>query len=238
MSAPLALHRLGVAIHDPDVVFTDLGLAILAGWLGWRLWTRTGPGTLPRAGVVLLGGLASAAFWGAIFHAFFPANTTTLSGFIAWIPVSLSILVVGATLLELSLRLLVPRLAPPVRRSLVAVYAAAFATVVLLVDESFSSIVRFYVPPLVLFLAAALRQAIRGASAAWTLIAVAFSISAGAALIQQAEVSIHPVYFDHNAVYHVVQAVAVVLLYLGFQRSPQTPAEAYASGTDHAPRPG
>jgi hypothetical protein len=210
-----------MSVHDPDVVFTDLGLAILAAWLGWRLWARTAPGTLPRAGVVLLGGLASAAFWGAIFHAFFPADTATLAGFIAWIPVSLSILVVGATLLELSLRLLAPRLTSPIRRYLVAVYAAAFAAVVLLVDESFSSIVRFYVPPLVLFLVAAVRKAIRSASAAWTLIAVAFTVSAGAAVLQQAEVSIHPVYFDHNAVYHVVQAVAVVILYLGFQRSPE-----------------
>ena len=224
MNTPLALYQLRVVIHEPAVVFTDLGLAILGAWLGWRLWARTGPGTLARAGVVLLGGLASAAFWGAVFHAFFPADTATLPGFIAWIPVSLSIAVVGATLLELSLRLLVPRLSPPFRRSLVAVYAAAFATVVLLVDESFSSIVRFYVPPLVLFLLAAARQAIRRASAAWTLIAVAFTVSAGAAVLQQVEVSIHPVYFDHNAVYHVVQAVAVVLLYLGFQRSPEAPA--------------
>jgi hypothetical protein len=206
-------------MHDLDVVFTDLGLAMLAAWLGRRLWATTAPGTLPRAGVVLLGGLASAAFWGAIFHAFFPADTTTIPGFIAWIPVALSILVVGATLLELSLRLLAPRLKPPIRRSLVAVYAAGFAAVVLLIDESFSSIVRFYVPPLLLFLVAALRQAIRDASAAWTLIAVAFTVSAGAAVLQQAGVSIHPVYFDHNAVYHVVQAVAVVVLYLGFQRA-------------------
>ena len=222
----MILHQLGLAIHDPDVVFTDLGLAMLAAWLGWRLWTGTDQGTLPRAGVLLLGGLASAAFWGAIFHAFFPADTATLPGFIAWIPVALSILVVGATLLELSLRLLVPRLMPPIRRSLVAVYAAAFAAVVLLVDESFSSIVRFYVPPLLLFLVAAVRQAIRDASVAWTLIAVAFTVSAGAAVLQQAGVSIHPVYFDHNAVYHVVQAVAVVLLYLGFQRSAEVPAGA------------
>jgi hypothetical protein len=128
--------------------------------------------------------------------------------------------------LELSLRLLAPRLAPSVRGAFVAMYAVAFAAVVLLIDESFSSIVRFYMPPLVLFLVAAVRQAVRDQSAAWMLIAVAFAVSAGAALLQQAGVSIHPVYFDHNAVYHVVQAVAVVLLYLGFQRSPQAPAGA------------
>ncbi len=31
-------------------------------------------------------------------------------------------------------------------------------------------------------------------------------------------VALHPVYFDHNAVYHVVQAVALVILYIGFER--------------------
>ncbi|MGH7534117.1 MAG: DUF6962 family protein [Gemmatimonadales bacterium] len=224
-------------MNDPDVVLTDLGLAILGAWLGWRLGTAPGRGSLAKAGAVLLGGLASAALWGAIFHAFF-LDTATLPGFIAWIPVALSILVVAATLLDLSLRLLAPRLTPPIRRSIVAVYAAAFAAVVLLVDESFPSIVRFYLPALLLFLVAAVQQAIRSGSAGWRLIAVGFTVSIGAAVLQQARVSLHPVYFDHNAVYHVVQGVAVVLLYLGFRRLPQAPAGAYDSGTDQAPRPG
>lgn len=210
---------LGISIHEPDVVFTDLGLAILAAYLGWRLWTAAGIGSLPRPGAVLLGGLASAAFWGAIFHAFFPADTATLSGFIAWIPVTLSIIVAGAIMLELSLRFLVPALPVPARRSIVATYAAGFAAVVLLVDESFTSIVRFYMPPLVLLLVAAGQQAIRGRNAAWARIALGLVISVGAALLQQRGVSIHPLYFDHNAVYHVVQSVAIVFLYLGFRRA-------------------
>jgi hypothetical protein len=166
---------------------------------------------------VLLGGLASAAFWGAIFHAFFPGDMATPGGFIAWIPVALSILVVAATLLELGLRILAPGLALPVRRSMVAAYAAAFAAVALLVDQSFTSIVRFYLPALLLFLVAAVHQAIRSGRAGWRLIAGGVTVSAGAAVLQQARVSLHPVYFDHNAVYHVVQGVAVVLLYLGFR---------------------
>src|SRR5881296_1987175 len=102
----------GISIPKPDVVFTDLGLAILGAYLGWRLWTARGAGMLPRTGVVVVGGLASAAFWGAIFHAFFPANTATPPGFIVWLAVALSILVVAAALLELGLRIAAPRLAP------------------------------------------------------------------------------------------------------------------------------
>jgi len=228
----------GISIPKPDVVFTDLGLAILGAYLGWRLWTARGGGMLPRTGVVVVGGLASAAFWGAIFHAFFPANTATPSGFIVWMAVALSILVVAAALLELGLRILTPRLAPLLRRSIVVTYAVGFAAVVLFVDESFSTIVRFYAPALVFFLIVAVRQAIRTRSAAWWLIAVSFIISGAAALLQQANVSIHPVYFDHNAVYHVLQGIALVLLYRGFRQAPAASAGAYASGTDPASRQG
>lgn len=234
----MALELFGLSIHEPDVVFTDFGLAILGAYLGWRLWTSLGRGTLQQAGSVLMGGLASAALWGAIFHAFFPAGTATLPGFIVWIPVALSILVVASTLFELSLRSLAPRVPPPVRRSIVATYAVIFTAVVLLVDESFATIVRFYAPTLVLILVAAVQQAIRSRSAGWTLIAVGFTVSAGAALGQQVEFSIRPLYLDHNAVYHVLQGMALVVLYFGFRWAPDAPVRAYASGTDPAPRQG
>ncbi|HEV2085139.1 MAG TPA: hypothetical protein VGR09_08650, partial [Gemmatimonadales bacterium] len=90
---------LGVTVHDPDVAFTDLGLALLGGYLGWRLLHAPGPRMLLRTGTVLMGGLASAAFWGAVFHAFFPAGTATLPGFLAWVPVALSIVVAASAML-------------------------------------------------------------------------------------------------------------------------------------------
>jgi hypothetical protein len=214
----------GLAIHDPDVVLTDLALALLGAYLGWRLATAPSRGAMTRSGVVIMGALASAALWGAIFHAFFPMGTATLAGFVAWIPVVLSILVVAAALLELGLRVAAPRLPASPRGAIVAVYAAAFAAVALLVDESYATIVRFYAPVVLLFLAVAGRQAVRSRSTAWTLIAVSFAISVVAAALQQARVSIHREHFDHNAVYHVLQGIAIVLLYQGFRRAPASPS--------------
>ncbi len=205
-------------IHDPDVVYTDLALAMLGAYLGWRLWTTSRHEFLTRAGVAIMGGLASAALFGAIFHAFFPANMATRAGFIAWIPVSLSILVVATTLLALGLRVLAPQLPLGVRRTIVGAYAAAFALVVLFVDESYSTIVRFYAPTLIVFLIAATLQARRARGGGWWLLTISFGISIVAALLQQVGVAIHHVYFDHNAVYHVLQGFALVLLYLGFRR--------------------
>jgi hypothetical protein len=211
---------LGLTVHDPDVAFTDLGLALLGGYLGWRLWRAPGPRMLPRIGAVLMGGLASAALWGAVFHALFPAGTTTLPGFLAWIPVVFSIVVAASAMLELSLRLLLSRMPLRARRVIVATYAAGFAIVALVVHESFSSIVYFYTPALMLLLIAAGQQAIRSRDTGWSLIAVGLIMSAGAAMLQQARVAVHPVYFDHNAVYHVVQGIALVFLYLGWRRAP------------------
>jgi hypothetical protein len=212
----------GFAIHDPDVVLTDLALALLGAYLGWRLGTAPNRGRMTRTGVVIMGALASAAFWGAVFHAFFPAGTATPPGFMTWVPVVLSILVVAAALLELGLRVSAPRLPPGARNAIVATYAAVFAAVALLVDASFSTIVRFYAPVVFLFLIVAGRQAVRGRSAGWTLIAVSFAISLLAAGLQQARVSIHE-HFDHNAVYHVLQGAALVLLYRGFLRAEAPP---------------
>jgi hypothetical protein len=41
----------------------------------------------------------------------------------------------------------------------------------------------------------------------------------GAAAVLRLELHVHPVVFDHNAVYHVVQAVALVLFYRGMTRA-------------------
>ncbi len=35
-----------------------------------------------------------------------------------------------------------------------------------------------------------------------------------AAGVQQLGIALHPVYFDHNALYHLIQAVAVLMLFL------------------------
>jgi hypothetical protein len=209
-----------LGIHDPDVVLTDLALAVLGAWLAWRLARAPAAGTMARSGVLVMAALASAAFWGAVFHAFFPAGTTTRAGFIAWMPVSLSIAAIGMSLLALALRVAAPRVPSTARRLAVAAYGAAFAVTVLLVDESYRTIVCFYAPVVVLFLIVAARQAARTRSRGWTLVAASFAVSLLAAGVQQARVSIHPEHFDHNAVYHVLQGIALVLLYRGFRAAP------------------
>jgi hypothetical protein len=90
---------------------------------------------------------------------------------------------------------------------------------VLLVDESYSTIVRFYAPTLIVFLIVAAGQGMRPGAHGWRILAIALLVSIAAAVLQQRRVAIHPVYLDHNALYHVLQGIGLVLLYLGFMRA-------------------
>lgn len=204
-----------IPIPDPDVVFTDLGLAALGAYLGWRLRRERRPG-----GIVMMG-LASAALWGALFHAFFPAKTATTAGFAVWLLVAFSIAVVAGSLLDMALTILFARFAPgarpPIRRAIVLGYCSLFAVIVVFVDESFATVTRLYAPTVLLMFVAAQYQASRPGNATWMLISGGLALSMLAALLQQARIAVHPVYFDHNALYHVVQAAALVLLYFGFR---------------------
>jgi Family of unknown function (DUF6962) len=72
--------------------------------------------------------------------------------------------------------------------------------------------------PAVLFLLAALLICYRRQPRRGPLVAAAgLSLTLVAATLQQLKVGINPVYFNYNAVFHVVQAVALLLLFLGAQ---------------------
>ena len=212
-----------ITIHEPAVVLTDLGLAVLGGVFAWRLRWPAPRGPRPA---LLLGGLASAALWGAVFHAFFPAKTATPGGHVVWMLVALSIVVVTGVLLSLVIAVRRPDLEPRVSRSWAIGFATLFAAVIVFVDESFRTIVRFFGPVLLVTVIVAIIEAAQTGSRAWALIAVGLGLSGVAAVLQQAGVALHATYFDHNAVYHVVQAGALVVLYRGFRHGAPDPAVA------------
>src|SRR6266496_3076235 len=106
---------------------------------------RQGGGWSRRGAIVMLG-LASAALWGAVFHAAFPAKTATAAGFVVWLLVAFSIAVVAGSLLDMALTIFFARLAPDVgpevRRAFRWGYCLLFACILLFVGDSFSAVVR------------------------------------------------------------------------------------------------
>ena len=104
------------------------------------------------------------------------------------------------------------------------VQLAVYGAVVLGVTADFRVAIADYLPAvvflLVVFVALAVRR--RGSAApsppgssAPALAAGGLALTLVAAALQQLEIGIDPVHFNHNALFHVLQAVALALVYLG-----------------------
>jgi hypothetical protein len=90
----------------------------------------------------------------------------------------------------------------------------AYVAMVLLVSQSFTVAVIHYLPAAASLLAAFTFLYLRR-DADFVLPGIAgLALSFVAAGIQQSRIALHPMYFNHNAFYHLVQAFALFLIFL------------------------
>jgi hypothetical protein len=92
---------------------------------------------------------------------------------------------------------------------------AIYATVVLLVTQRFWLAIAFYLPAVVALLAGFVAARRRSPSTALTWGVAGVALVFPAALVQQLRIALHPDYFNHNALYHLIQGVAFFLIFLG-----------------------
>jgi hypothetical protein len=220
-----------VTLQEPAVTLTDYGLAVECAVLVW-LVRRHQATTEVRVGwfASFFGALGVAALLGGTAHGF-GMDESSRTGFIVWSATllaigwaALSAWAIGGPLVlaeEASGRLL---------GAAVAVYAA-YAAVVLLIDQSFAVAVVHYLPAALFLLAAFLVVWWRERRPAWLIGALGLVLTLVAGGTQQARIGLHPRYFDHNALYHLIQAAALVLLYVAARdraRSSRAPARLHS----------
>jgi hypothetical protein len=90
---------------------------------------------------------------------------------------------------------------------------AVYAAVILFVSDAFWVAVAGYLPAAVFLFAGFMRAALRWRTTWARLGTCGLALSFVAAAIQQLRIAVHPVYFNHNALYHVAQAVALALVF-------------------------
>ncbi|MCH8082920.1 MAG: hypothetical protein IH885_01670 [Myxococcales bacterium] len=90
-----------------------------------------------------------------------------------------------------------------------------YAGVVVFVSRDFTVAIAAYLPAALFMMFVFARNGWRGrpAGVAPALSGIAITIVGAAA--QSAGIGLHPVYFDHNALYHAVQAIAFALVFVG-----------------------
>jgi hypothetical protein len=203
-----------MTLLEPDVALTDFGLALesacFAAWLH-----RRGPADalLRLWFIAFFAALGLAALLGGVLHGFLSDPQSRLY----WLVWTASMLAIGVAALAgwaLGARLVLSETAA---RHVIAAAAAAFVgyvSVVLLVSHSFTIAVIHYLPA-ALFLLGAFTLAYLRRRNGFLLAGIAgLALSFVAAAVQQSETSLHPLYFNHNALYHLIQAFALLLIFL------------------------
>ena len=196
-----------MTVSEPATLLTDYLLAVLAGWLGWRLH-RSRPATNRAAHwwSRALWLTALSAFTGGSYHGFAP-NFPTAVAAIWWMITLLILSLVSAAMAMSLLHELAPVESLRLWRALIGCKLAVFASAAIGHPVFVVAILDYGMSMLAWAGAAVL---VRRAWSGWMLAAIALSIVA--ALVQQIHWSPSP-HFNHNDLYHVIQALAICGFY-------------------------
>ena len=199
-------------LHEPAVALSDFALAIECGaFAAWLV--RYGRTPLCLAFAALFAASAIAALLGGVTHGFLP-DQQALAARVVWTGTLAAIGVAGFACWMVGALLLLPPKGARLVAVLAGIVLVGYLAVILLVSRSFTVAVLDYAPASA-FLLIAFGVAYWRQRTPFLLAGVAgVLLSFVAAAIQQAGINLHPVYLDHNTLYHLVQALAFLLIFL------------------------
>lgn len=208
-----------VNIHEPATLLTDYLLAALGGGLAWRLHSQTSSENLAsRWWIRALLAMSISAFVGGSYHGFAPNFPPALSA-VWWKSVLIFVCATGFCMTVTLIREIVLQSR---QRAWNGIIIAKFllAVAVVISYPKFLIAMVDYGLAMVAWAVAALW--LRRAWSGWMLAAVGFSAIAGWVQQSRSGISIH---FNHNDLYHLIQALALIGFYragclLGGRQSP------------------
>jgi hypothetical protein len=210
---------------EADVVMTDYLLAGESILLAWLLSRLPSISDLRDPFVVFFLATGIGSLAGGTVHGFFLSGSS-LVGVVLWRAALLSIGVAALCGWIIGARLLFGLRTARAIRAGATVESIVYAVVIVGMNDSFWVVVANYLPPTV-FLMVALAVAYRSTRAPAMAIGVAgFASTMLAAAIQQLRVAVHPRYFNHNALYHAIQAAALFMIFRSARALVQTREEA------------
>jgi hypothetical protein len=202
---------------EPDVTLTDYGLALECAILAITLWLGpTRRSELRSAGILFFLSLGFSAVTGGTVHGFYP-NPQTLASRCLWQLTLQSIGLAAFSTWRLAAGILASGRAARWLALAAFPQLVLYSTGALLFTQEFWITFTIYVPAALLLLSAFCRAVWRDGQR-FLLLGVASSVlSFTSCFLQFTHIGIHPVYFNHNALAHVVQAIALVLLFFAIR---------------------
>lgn len=209
----------GITVHEFDVSFTDLLLSIESIICAWLIVKqKTTHVVLQKMVASLFIWLSCSSFFGMLYHAFFPAGTNTPAGFYMWITVALSIGCVACSVWAINAYVIKGTAFFKKLLPFIVAYMMVFTYVMFFVSYTFSTIIYFYSPPMIVLIIIALRNYIQSKERAWFYLLTGLVLTFVAAAFQMLNIGLHPVYFNNNAVYHVIQGIALWVIFEAFKK--------------------
>jgi hypothetical protein len=204
---------LRMTIYEPSVTLTDYGLTIECVYFTYLLMKQRGTVTrLYRWFVMFFCALGLASFIGGTSHGFFYDESSALYTLV-WNSTLISLGAVGVAAYMIASILVAGEInSKRVGFYIVAAYII-YCSVIILVNNEFYVAIAFYLPASAAMLLALV----------WVFFKIRrwfvfFGISGMlitfiASAIQQLGISIHPIWLDHNVIYHLLMAIAIMLLF-------------------------
>ncbi len=200
---------------EPDVTLTDYGLALECAVFAVLLCRKATAQPQLRAWFALFfSSIGVAALAGGTVHGFF-LDVRTTGRAVLW---PAAMLALGGTALStwaIGARIQFSRRLARLVTLCATVVFALYCALVLFVTQSYSLAIGHYVPA-VCFLVGVFALAYRRTRArpvGFAFLGLLLTLVASG--LQWGRVGLHPVYFNHNALYHLIEAVALYLIFCG-----------------------
>ena len=202
---------------EPDVTLTDYGLAIECAAIACLLWRGGSDGqSLRRWFALFFGSVGVAALTGGTVHGFF-LDPETSGARILWPATLLAVGIAALAAWAIGARI---QFSERVARGVAlaaTVEWAGYALVVVAGTGAFAVAMLNYLPA-ALFLLSIFFLTYRRTRQRPVLIGtLGLAAMLLASALQQGGIALHPVYFNHNALYHAIQAGALLMLFHGAQ---------------------
>ena len=198
------------------MTLTDYGLTVLCSWFAWNLYLQRTPASQCRVlWPLFFGSLAVASLTGGTVHGFF-LDTSTVGYRLLWPTTLLAIGVTAASAWILAGVFISKSVSSLKKWGLfAAILFLIYSTVVFFYSQRFVVVIWNYVPAMVALLVVSVREYERTRSTPFLFVTGGILVTLVAAFIQQVRLGIHHHYFNHNATYHLVQAIGLYLMFKG-----------------------
>lgn len=212
-----------MTIHEPGVSLTDLGLAIECAWFViWLARNAERAEPLRRWFIAFFAATGLAAFLGAVTHAFVP-DTQSAPYKLLWIGIFSAIGLAAVASWAIGSWLILTTAMARIMVVCALVMFAVYISIILLVSQSYAVAIIYYLPSAVFLLIAFTVVYLRRRERLFAVGIAGILLTFVAVLVQRTQFGLNALYFNHNAFYHLIQAAALLLIFLaarGLTRPP------------------